>query len=123
MKWFKHPEPSLDLEPFDGGLAVLRNGDEVVGHVATVVGTFATPFRPVRPQPWVWFIVVWSDGTRERPIEDYPPWTFVTEMINGSFDWTTYPKDPHAGVYSSQWLPASEAARVRDELGIRPENF
>jgi hypothetical protein len=122
-KWFKEPEHNPDLEPFENGLAQLRRGDEVVGHVASTVGRFGTPFQPRALQPWVWFVVVWSDGTRERSFEDYAPWTFVTEMIDGIFDWTMYPDNPHAGVYTCQWVSAAEAARLRDELGIRPEDF
>ncbi len=33
---------------------------------------------------WVWFIVVWANGDRERPFEDYPPWTVVRETQSGA---------------------------------------
>jgi hypothetical protein len=123
VKWFKEPKYNPDLESFDNGLAVLRRGDAVVGYVATVVGRFGTPTQPRALQPWVWFVVVWSDGTSERSFEDYPPWTFVPEMTDGIFDWSMNPNDPHAGLYTSQWLPSDEAERLCRELGIRPEDF
>lgn len=35
----------------------------------------------------MWLVVVYADGTRERSREDYPPWTYVTEMPDGYFVW------------------------------------
>jgi len=88
-----------------------------MGHVASVVGTFWSPSRPLSRQWWVWFVVVWSDGSRERSFEDYPPWTTVREMQDGFFEWID-------GVrYEIEWLPETERQRVRDELGLRPEDF
>jgi hypothetical protein len=67
--------------------------------------------------------VVWSDGTRERSFEDYPPWSYVKEIKRGYFDWTAPPGDPRVGVYKVEWLPSDQAQRVRQQLGIRPEDF
>jgi len=36
-------------------------------------------------QRWVWFIVVWANGVRERSFEDYAPWTAVREIESGTF--------------------------------------
>lgn len=41
----------------------------------------------LRYQWWVWYIVVWTDGHRERSEEDYPPWSVVAEMQSGKFTW------------------------------------
>jgi hypothetical protein len=112
------PEPDPLVEPFRDGLGELRLNDELAGHVATSVGEFWSPGRPLRRQWWVWLVVVWADGTRERSREDYPPWTYVTEMTDGYFTW-----EESDVRYDFRWLPASEAQSQRDALGIKSEHF
>lgn len=68
----KPPKPDPALDPFRGGVAVLRRDGEVAGHVATEVKTFWSPFSFSRHrQWWVWFIVVWTNGDREPSAGDY----------------------------------------------------
>lgn len=82
------PEPDPSLDVFRDGVAVLRREGQVAGHVATPVKTFWAPLGfSRRRQWWVWYIVVWADGAREQPGEDYPPWTAVREMQSGTFSW------------------------------------
>ena len=67
----RRPAPDPRLGPFDGGVAELRRGGEVRGHLSTTVSTSWSPGRPLARQWWVWFEVAWSDGVREVPVEDY----------------------------------------------------
>ncbi len=71
-------------------------------------------------QWWVWYIIIWSDGTRERSTEDYPPWSAVTEMRNGYLDVQGSNRD---GRYDFSWLDADEAAAERKRLDITPGDF
>ena len=82
--------------------------------------TFLTPFSR-RRQWWVWYIVVWANGERERPDEDYPPWTVVREMQSGTFSWDE--DDEHRGDYTVEWLPEEARHEVLAALYIRPEDF
>ena len=105
-------DPALDV--FDKGCLVLRRDGEVTGHVGTTLGTFWSTSRPLTWQQWVWFKVVWADGVVEDSFEDYPPWTVVTEVLNGTFTWDE--KGPHRGEHTAEWLPDGESRWP--ELGI-----
>ncbi|HKE65571.1 MAG TPA: hypothetical protein VKB59_13120 [Micromonosporaceae bacterium] len=111
------PKPDPGLDPFRDGIAVLRRDGVVDGHIASTVGTFWSPSRPLCWQWWVWFVVVWSDGRRERSFEDYPPWTTVREMQSGFFEWTDGDR------YDIEWLAEPDRQRVRDELALRADEF
>ena len=115
-RYFKPPPSDPALEPFDLGLAVLRLNGQVAGHVATTLGSFSTLFSR-QMQPWIWYIVIWADGTREHPEEDYPPWTFVREVQSGYFD------GPGSVRYEAQWLEEPERTRMWAELGISVDDF
>ena len=118
----KSPKPDPALDPFRNGVAVLRRDGQVAGHVATTVGTFWGPFSlTLRLQWWVWYIVVWANGDRERSQEDYPPWIVVTEMQAGTFTWEE--NDIHRGQYTVEWLRESEREGALADLGIAQEDF
>lgn len=121
MRVVKPPRADPDLNSFVDGVGVLTLGGQLVGHVATAVGKFWSPFSPFRMQWWVWYIVIWSDGTSEQSTEDYPPWSAVTEMHNGYFD--VRGSSDHDGRYDFSWLDAGEAALERERLGVGPEDF
>lgn len=119
----REPEPEPALAPFRGGVAILRRDDKFCGHIASEVSQFQA--RP-RNGWWVWFVILWVDGTKDRLIEDYAPWTYVTEMQQGFIDYAggmLMMDKTRAGVYDVEWVPVSEAARVRAEVGIRLEDF
>jgi hypothetical protein len=102
-------------------VAVLRRDAEVAGHAATQVSTFWAPFSfSLRRQWWVWLIVVWSNGDRERPEEDYPPWTYVREMQSGRLSWE---QGSHRGDYVVEWLPEDQREQMLLTLQIRPGDF
>ena len=63
---------------------------------------------------------MWSDGTRDDPQEDYPPWVIVDEIIGGRYE---LEDDPHTGTYDVAWLPATDASRLREEYGITDDSF
>lgn len=115
-KYFVPPPPEPTLDPFEDGLAVLRLHGQVAGHVATTLGAFSTLFSR-QQQPWVWFIVVWADGTREHSEEDYRPWTFVREMQSGYFD------GPDGVRYEAEWLAEPERTHMWDALGLAHDQF
>lgn len=121
MSLVKPPHPDGSLEPFRDGVGVLRQDGAVVGHVATTLSEFWSPFSPLRRQWWVWLIVVWADGKRERSTEDYSPWTYVAEMKAGRFEWTG--GGHRDGVFDFEWLSPDEAHRVRAELNVTPDDF
>ena len=114
------PDPAVD--PFRGGVAVLKREGSVAGHVATQVTTFWAPFSFTRRLQWqVWYVVVWAGGRRERSEEDYPPWTIVAEMQSGAFTWDE--DDEHQGRYDVEWLQGSERDATLADLGITLEDF
>ncbi len=115
------PTPDSTLDPFRGGVAVLFSNGDLAGHLAASVGTFWSPSRPLSRQWWVWFIVVWSDGVRERPFEDYPPFSVVEEIVSGTFTWEE--AGPHGGSYTVEWVPAGEREGVLADLGIGARDF
>ena len=116
----KPPQPDSSLLPFDNGIAVLLQGGEVHGHIATSVSTMWSPGKPFSKQWWVWSVIVWADGQRDRHIEDYPPWSYVAEMNLGYLDWDGA---EHSGRYVIEWLPEAEREVVRAKLNIVPEDF
>lgn len=112
-----------DLTPFEGGLAELLLDGTVVGHVAMEVSTFSSPSSPFRRQPWVWLVVVWQDGTKERSVEDYPPWSYVEEISTGRFEWIGGTNPGRHGTYDTRWLGVGEAKEARERLGITLSDF
>jgi hypothetical protein len=111
-------DPALDV--FDRGCLVLRRDGDVVGHVATSLGTFWSPARPLTIQQQVWLVLVWADGEREPIIEDYPPWSVVAEINDGVFTWDD---GPHSGTYSAAWLPEGQREAKWTELGLSSADF
>jgi hypothetical protein len=118
-RWAIPPDPDLTLDSFRDGIGELMRGGEVVGHLAASVGTFRTPFSPRKGQWWVWLVAVWPDGTRERSLEDYPPWSYVDEMKRGFIQCDEWVAE-RRGRYEFQWLSTVDAARIRSELNISP---
>lgn len=120
------PDFGPELERFHNGLAVLLRDGEAVGHVASSLGYFTN--RGGR-QPWIWLVVVWSDGTKEDSVEDYAPWSYVAEMRAGYFDWPdgsgmmTGRKHGHVGRYEIEWVPRDRALAERERLGVSLEDF
>lgn len=119
-RWLREPLPDAEIERFRDGMVALSRNGEHAGYVATSLGTFTTLFSRQK-QWWVWFVVVFDDGTRHNLIEDYPPWTYVREMLDGHFDWEQSTADE--GPYDVEWLSPDEAARLRAELDIKPSDF
>ena len=111
-------DPALDV--FDKGTAVLRQGDVVAGHIASTLSTMWSPSRPFTRQDWIWLLIVWTNGDRERPIEDYPPWSIVKEICDGVLTWD---EGDHRGTYSVEWLPADQTPATWTALGISLEDF
>ena len=114
------PVPDPGLDPFRGGIAVLVRDGAVAGHLASWVRTFWSPGRLLSRDWWVWFIVVWVDGSREE-FSDYPPLTQVREIQSGSFTWKRV--DSHRGQYTVEWVTDDERESLQFQLGVRPEDF
>lgn len=118
----KPPVDDDSLKPFDGGVGVLTRDGHVMGHVATTLSTFWSPFSPLRLQWRVWFIVAWRDGAREPSTEDYPPFLSVSEMKAGRLEVLSH-NQSRAGRYDFAWLGSAQAAALLPRLRITPEDF
>ncbi|WP_295828968.1 hypothetical protein [uncultured Microbacterium sp.] len=78
---YEPADPSL--RSYDRAVWALSADGEPQGHVACVVLEMAWPRRI----PWLWFVVVWPDGRRELPFEDYGPgWYALREIDAGVLD-------------------------------------
>lgn len=111
----RHPRPDPALDQFRQGIAGLFDEDTLVGHVATVVEPFWGLGAPVRIQERVWLLVTWIDGRREQLLEDYPPWTSVTELREGHFVWP----DPRGDIdFTTRWLTGAEQQQAWQRWGI-----
>jgi hypothetical protein len=118
----KAPTPNAGIEPFRDGFGVLTRDGEIAGYIATTVLQSWSPLSPLRLRWWVWYIVIWADGTRERKTEDYPPWSAVDEMMHGYFEWET-PRSARNGRYEFVWLESERAASARASFGITAQDF
>jgi hypothetical protein len=131
---YELPDPTL--RACDHGVGELRVDGELRGYLASVVGEIKFPRR----SPWLWFVRVWLDGSRERAEEDYGPgWYIVRELDAGYFDdfeasvpmerrgWfgrrVRYRKLGAACRYDFAWLPPAEAAAKWTELGLEDSDF
>ncbi|MDO9398045.1 MAG: hypothetical protein Q7T71_15985 [Herbiconiux sp.] len=112
-------DPALDI--FDKGCWELTSEDgQLAGHVSSTLGYFRAPLgRPFVKQDWIWLLVVWADGRREVPLEEYPPFSmgFVGELLEGEFHWS---RDRS---YSARRLTDAERERIWAELGITEHDF
>ncbi len=127
--------PDPELSAYDHGLGTLRVEGELKGYLASVVGSIAFPSR----SPWPWFVIVWADGFKEPPFEDYGPgWWTVRELDAGYLDhfaqgvarekrffgvqfWARKQGPPCRSDFA--WLPAEEAAKKWQELGLVDADF
>ena len=116
------PVPDASLDAFDGGVGVLSRDGVRAGHVATVRWQYHGLLGR-QLHWWIWYLVVWEDGTRERSQEDYAPYLAVQAMRAGYLD-VDVARDPtRAGRYDFAWLPPAEAAATRERLGIQDSDF
>lgn len=127
--------PDPDLAAFDHGLGSLQADGVLKGYLASVRTKLSFP-----PGQWqLWFVIVWADGSKELPFEDYGPgWYAVRELNAGYLDhfgpstrWTKsilgYPMHIVDGgepqKYEFAWLPPDEAAAKWHELGLTDRDF
>lgn len=89
--------------------------------MATALGSFWSPGRPFTLQDRVWLTVVWADGEREDPIEDYPPWSVVADVRAGHFRHEA--PGPRQGEYLVDRLPAEQGRAQWRALGITLDDF
>ncbi len=69
----------------------------------------------------MWFLVIWADGERELPFEDYPPKLLtVSEIEAGRFTWDG---GSWEGEYTAELLGREEASEAWRDLGISVEDF
>jgi len=92
-----------------------------------------------RRAPWLWFLVVWIDGRREFPFEDYGSgWYTLREIDAGFLDyhlpsvtaerrflWRRIRVDQHGAPqkFELEKLSASVARRRWEELGLSDDQF
>jgi hypothetical protein len=120
---------------YQRGVGTLSVDGTVVGHLASRVLDMSFPSR----QPWLWFIIVWLDGSREQKFEDYGPrWWTVRQLDAGRFEHhlpsrveerrflglrfvATIPGDPV--VFDFERLAPAAAAQKWCELGLTDHDF
>lgn len=124
-----------ELRSYDRGVGTLRLGGELEGYLASIVGKMSFPSARV----WPWFVVVWIDGTKELPFEDYGPgWWTVRELDAGYLqhygrsvkrEHRFFGKRFASSVlgpprrFEFEWLPSAEAAVKWQELGLADTDF
>lgn len=131
-----------DYAPLDPSLSsyhhavwTLSVDGELRGHVACVVLEMMFPRRA----PWLWFLVVWIDGRREFPFEDYGSgWYTLREIDAGFLDyhlpsvtaerrflWRRIQVDQHGAPQKFELEKLSEevARRRWEELGLSDDQF
>jgi len=128
--------PDPQLRAYDHGVGTLKVDGVLKGHLASVVGEIRFPWR----SPWPWFVIVWTDGSKENAFEDYGPlWYTVRELDSGMLDYygpsvrferrglfgrrIRYSKLGPPCVFEFAWLPSDEAAAVWQELGLVDADF
>jgi hypothetical protein len=109
------PDPALD--DFRQGVAALFQGGVCVAHVATLVEAMRTPFRR---KERVWLLLTHLDGSRERIKEDYPPWTYVSELQQGRLVWEAGGPDGTT-VYDASWLEGDAREPAWELWGIKSD--
>jgi hypothetical protein len=123
------------LRAYDRAVGTLSVDGDLVGHLASRVIEMRFPSR----QPWVWFVIVWTDGRREFKFEDYGPgWYTVRELDAGLFEHhgpSVTVEKRFLGLrlqsiklgppttFDFAWLPPDLAARRWDELGLVDSDF
>lgn len=127
--------PDPELAAFDRGLGTLRVDGVLKGHLASVRTKLGFP-----PDQWqVWFVIVWADGSKEPPFEDYGPgWHVVRELNAGHLNHSvpsTHRTREFLGhsmhifdsgepqLYDFAWLPPDEAVSMWHELGLADTEF
>ncbi len=105
LKW--RPDPALDV--FRSGLAALSLEGRVVAYLATIVE------RVWWRQERVWLLVTHLDGTHERIMEDYEPWTSVAEVRAGHLVWDLADGEVD---YQVTWLDGGEREPLWGVYGI-----
>jgi len=137
----RHGSPSdytpsdLSLHRYDHAIGTLKTDGELRGYLACVVGNMSFPSRA----PWLWFAVVWLDGSKKNPFEDYgPAWWTLRELDDGQFEghgpsrrtekrllgWRirgSIPGPPTT--FDFEWLPAERGAVKWNELGLVDSDF
>lgn len=119
--------PDPELRSYDHGLGTLRVDGELQGYLASIVGKMRFP----SVQLWPWFVVVWADGAKEDPFEDYGPnWLTVRELDAGYLQYFGPSVKRFAGSvpgpprrFEFEWLPPAEAASKWHELGLVDTDF
>jgi hypothetical protein len=132
----KYVLPDPQLRAYDQGVGTLKVGGVLKGHLASVVGQITFP----TPSPWPWFVIVWTDGTKEPPFEDYGPgWYTVRELEAGVLDHfgpsirlerrglfgrrVNATRTGPRCVFEFAWLPRDEAAAMWRELSLADSDF
>ena len=125
--------PDPRLAAYDRGLGTLKIDGELRGYLASYLGGQL----PVDPRPW--FVIVWTDGTKEKSFGDHgPQWQTVRGLDAGYLNHheqgtttegrflgfrtvSTRPGPPCR--YEFAWLPPAEAARKWGQLGLTDDDF
>jgi len=123
------------MASYDHAVGTLKIDGELRGHLTCVLRHIAFPMRA----PWLWFVVVWPDGSKENPFEDYgPAWWNLRELDAGRFEGhgpssrserrflgrrisSSLPGAPLT--FDFAWLSADQARAKWSELGLVDSDF
>jgi hypothetical protein len=72
-------------------------------------------WAPFRRQEQVWLLVTWINGRRERIEEDYEPWTYVADLLDGHFKWESGTNEV---VFHAEWLSGPDRDDAWEKYGI-----
>lgn len=128
--------PDSQLRAYDHGVGTLTIDGVLKGHLASVVGEIKFPSA----SPWPWFVIVWTDGTKEPSFEDYGPgWDTVRELEAGVLDHfgpsirlerrglfgrrVRYTRNGPRCVFEFARLPRDEVTAMWRELGLADSDF
>lgn len=130
---YELPDPTL--RAYDHGLGTLSVDGDVEGYLACILGGIAFPEKG----PWLWFVVVWGDRTKENPFEDHgPEWRTVRQLDAGRLAYhgpsskresrflgfrveSSQPGPPRD--FEFAWLPPAEAQQKWLELALADSDF
>lgn len=130
-----HALPDPELRAYDHAVGTLSLDGELRGYVACVVRRMTFPSRG----PWPWLLIMWLDGSREPPFEDYgPDWPTVRELDAGTLEHhgpstprerrilgtsLRYSVTGESCTFDVAWLGPDDSARTWAELGITDDDF
>ena len=109
-----NPQAEPSLKEFHDAVASLHIGGAHVAYLATKVESMRAGLL-LRRQAWVWLLLTRLDGSHEPIQEDYAPWYYIRELMEGGINWAS-----RGGYveYEVRWLEGDERREAWGRYGI-----